>query len=58
MNLMTGSLGSYKNPHSHRRVSITASEAREMPLLASHLMRIVEVRGELRRARLRAGTTE
>lgn len=44
MNLVAGALGSYKNPHSHRRVEIGAREAREMLLLASHLLGIVEDR--------------
>ena len=44
MNLMTGALGSYKNPASHRRVEIEANEARDMIILASHLLKIVESR--------------
>lgn len=44
MNLMTGALGSYKNPTSHRRVEIEANEARDMIILASHLLSIVESR--------------
>lgn len=44
MNLMTGAIGSYKNPSSHRRVAITAEEARDMIILASHLLKIVEGR--------------
>jgi hypothetical protein len=48
MNLMTGALGSYKNPQSHRHVGLEAAEAREMILIASHLFTIVDSRRQSR----------
>lgn len=42
--LVAGALGSYKNPHSHRKVQLSVEESVEMIIIASHILRIVESR--------------
>ena len=42
--LFCGTIGLYKNPHSHRDVELEFNETFEMLLLATHLLNIIDRR--------------
>jgi uncharacterized protein (TIGR02391 family) len=44
MHLVAGAVGSYKNPHSHRKIQLGPEEAVEMIVLSSHLCKIIDAK--------------
>lgn len=48
--LMGGAFGYYRNAHGHRNVKLDAEEAAEVIIFASHLIKIVDARKEMKEA--------
>ena len=42
--LFAGAMGRYRNPHAHQNIPVTAEEAVEVIIFASHLLRIIDSR--------------
>lgn len=50
--LFSGSIGCYKNPHSHREVQLSFNEAFEMLLLSSHLLNVLDMRDSTKKKKI------